>query len=68
VVQSSILHPQRRSELNVSMGQFTQDAPVDKTVGVVNPLELAAGSYRCKVTCRTVAGHVLTAREFDFTV
>jgi len=67
-VQSSILHPQRRTELSVSMSQFSKDAPENKTVGVVSPLELAAGSYHCKVTCRTVAGHVLTAREFDFTV
>jgi len=68
VVQSSILHPQRRTELAVSMAQFTQDAAANKTVGVVAPLTLASGSYHCKVTCRTVAGHVMTARDFDFTV
>ena len=67
-VQSSILHPQRRTELSVSMSQFTTDAAAYKTVGVVSPQTLAAGSYHCKVTCRTVAGHELVAREFDFTV
>jgi len=67
-VQSSILHPQRRTELSVSMSQFTKDAAENKTVGVVSPLALPSGSYHCKVTCRTVAGHVLTAREFDFTM
>jgi len=67
-VQSSILHPQRRTELEVSMRQFSTDAAENKTVGVVNPLTLSSGSYHCKVTCRTVAGHVLTVREFDFTM
>jgi len=68
VVQASILHPKRRTELEVSMMQFGSDAAENKTVGVVSPLELPSGSYHCKVTCRTVAGHVLTAREFDFTM
>jgi len=68
VVQSAILHVMRRTELAVNMAQYTADAAEGKTVGVLDLDALAAGSYRCKVTCRTVGGHILPVREFDFTV
>ena len=67
VVQSSLMHPQRRTELGVSMSQFATE-PESKLVGKVDLAKLAAGKYHCKVTARTVVGHELTAREFDFTV
>jgi len=67
VVQSSLMHPQRRSELAVSMSQFSSD-PEEKLVGKLKLGTLTAGNYHCKVTARTVAGHELVARDFDFTV
>ncbi len=68
VVQSSVMHPQRRSELAVQMSQFKTDGTAGKLVGKIDLTALAAGQYHCKVTARTVPGHELTAREFDFTV
>jgi len=68
VVQSSVLHPNRYTYTAVKMSQFTTDAANGTTVGVIDTTALAAGTYHCKITCRTVAGHELTAREFNFTV
>jgi len=67
VVQSAVLHPQRRSELNVSMAQFTSDGTAGKTVGTLNLKALPAGTYHVVIACRTVAGHEMTAAEFDIT-
>ncbi len=67
VVQSSLMHPQRRTELAVKMSQFITDGNAGKLVGVINTSALAAGRYHCTVTARTVAGHILTVRSFDFT-
>jgi len=62
-----VMHPQRRSELAVSMSQFQSD-PESKLVGKIKLAELTEGTYHVKVTARTVAGHELTVREFDLTV
>ncbi len=67
VVQSSLMHPQRRSELAVNVAQFISD-PASKLVGEIDLSALPEGQYHAVLTARTVAGHELTARDFDFTV
>lgn len=65
-VQSSLLHPKRRTELAVKMSQFNDDMRAGKTAGVIDLSKLASGTYRCTVTARTVAGHVIMFRDFSF--
>lgn len=67
VVQSSLCHPSRRSSFAFDMTQFIEDS-ADQLVGEVALKELPAGDYHCTLTVRTVSGHTLTARDFDFTV
>jgi len=66
-LQSSLCHPQRRTEYAFNMGQFQSDTE-EQLVGKLDLKALTPGSYHCLVTARTVKGDELVARDFDFTV
>ena len=49
----------------LELRQFAEEEP-ERMWGRIAPEELAAGSYRCVLTCRLTTGQVFTVRDFAF--